>query len=89
MLDKQSTLLLRQLLDTVSETEMMIEQYRQQICSDPEFAPYTAFCRIDSDGRERICSHDIQNFLHSNNLAGISVGECAGIIKNFDTDKDN
>ena len=88
MLEKSTTLLLRQLLDTISETEMIIEQHRQSLCFNLSFQPYSAFCRIDSAGKERICSHDIQAFLHEHNLTGTSIGECAHVVKTFDQDCD-
>ena len=54
MLSSHSSYLLRQLLDMISETEIVIEQHRQTLANDPSFSPYTAFCRLDRSGRERI-----------------------------------
>ena len=84
MLEKATTLLLRQLLDTISETEMIIEQQRQSLCSDLHFQPYSAFCRIDSYGREVVSANDIKDFIHQHNFCGTSIGECGQIVKTFD-----
>ena len=37
MLDKETSHLLKQLFDTVSEIEMIIEHHRQTICADKRF----------------------------------------------------
>lgn len=39
--------LLKNLLVYTAQQEVAIERQRQQICSMPEFEPYTAFRRID------------------------------------------
>ena len=47
MLSFGTTCLLKTALETISETEMVVEDCRQALCREPNFAPYSAFCRID------------------------------------------
>ena len=72
----------------MSESEMIIETMRQNLCRDPAFSPYSAFCRIDRLAHERVCSHDISHFLRENGITGISPSDCAAMIKFFDSDQD-
>ena len=47
MLGHESTRLLKTILETISEVEIMVEGHRQALCSIADFAPYSAFCRVD------------------------------------------
>ena len=88
MLEKQTTFALKQLLDTVSECEMLVERHRQELCTDGQFETYTAFCRLDYGNVQLINSHNLAQFFKENRVTGISVGECARVIRQFDSDKD-
>jgi len=88
MLGPQSTHLLRQILETISETEIIIESHRQSVCSLPSFAPYSAFCRLDRSAAESLSSQDIYGFLKENGAIGIGVGDCAKLLRFFDSDED-
>lgn len=87
-MDKNTIHLLKMLLDTISETEMVIDQHRYDLCHNPQFAPYTAFCRLDQQNREHIGAHDMQNYFKQNGLSGIDIGECGRVIRTFDKDQD-
>jgi len=88
MLQKQTTHLFKQLLDTISETEIVIEQQRHSLCHIAHFQPYSAFCRLDYQNRERISSHDLLQFFREQRISGISIGECARVVRCFDRDGD-
>lgn len=72
----------------ICESEIIIETQRQNLCRDPAFSPYSAFCRIDKLAHERVCSHDISSFLKANGCTGIAPSDCAFLIKFFDSDAD-
>jgi hypothetical protein len=59
MLSYETTRLLKTLLETISESEIIIERQRQNLCQNPKFAPYSAFCRIDRRARESIEPIDV------------------------------
>ncbi len=86
MLGQQSEHNLKQILDIICETEMVIESHRQSICRDSKFSPYSAFCRIDRLALEQISSQDLLSFFKENGAIGVGVGDCAKLIRFFDDD---
>jgi hypothetical protein len=80
MLDTAGRHSLKQLLDTVSETEMIIDDQRFELNKNPHFAPLTAFRRLDRLNRNKISSQDLQAFLQQHGHHGISIGECGKVI---------
>lgn len=52
MLGHDTTRLLKTCLETISETEIVVEGHRQVLSRMPDFAPYSAFCRIDRNAQE-------------------------------------
>ena len=88
MLDIHGRQSLKQLLDTVSETEMIIDDQRYELNRNPHFAPLTAFHRIDRMNRNGISSSDLQAFFQQNGHHGISIGECGKVIQTFDRNQD-
>ncbi|CDW85220.1 ef hand family protein [Stylonychia lemnae] len=53
-----------EILLTVAEDEIIIEQQRQMLAGLKEFEPYSAFTRIDRDGKGFIVSRDLQHFIN-------------------------
>lgn len=88
MLSTDSSYLLKQVLDMVSETEIVIESLRQQLAHDNTFSPYTAFCRLDRSARERINAADLIRFLKEIGIMGVGIGDCSKLLKFFDCDTD-
>jgi Ca2+-binding EF-hand superfamily protein len=87
MLSYETTRLLKTLLETISESEMIIERQRQTLCQHPKFAPYSAFCRIDRRARESLEPVDIQAYVQSNGSPS-SIPECSKLVRYFDSDGD-
>ena len=87
MLGYDTTRLLKTVLETISETEMVVETHRSNICSDPSFAPYSAFCRLDRAAQECLNSKDIMAFMQDNS-ANVTIGDCARLVNFFDSDED-
>lgn len=87
MLSFETTRILKNLLETICETEMIIERQRQTLGEHIKFAPYSAFCRIDRRARECLEAPDIQAYLESNGSRR-TVAECAKLIRYFDSDND-
>ena len=88
MLSTDSSYLLKQVLDVVSETEIVIESLRQQLAHEKTFSPYTAFCRLDKSARERINAVDLLCFLKETGIIGVGIGDCSKLLKFFDCDHD-
>lgn len=72
----------------ISETEIVIEQHRQTLAKDPSFSPYSAFCRLDRSGRERIDAQDFVKFLKERSILGVGIGDCSKLLRFFDSRKD-
>ena len=88
MLGYESERRLIELLLTVKDGEQRIESARQRLCLDRDFAPYSAFQRIDRDANEFITAYEIQNFLRDNREYSFSLRECEKLVKFFDSDED-
>jgi len=50
---------LGELLLTIAEDELIIEQQRQMLASLKEFEPYSAFTRLDRENKGHITGKDI------------------------------
>lgn len=87
MLSFETTRVLKNLLETICETEMIIERQRQTLCENSKFAPYSAFCRIDRRARECLEAPDILAYLESNGSRK-TIAECAKLVRYFDSDND-
>ena len=87
MLGYATTCLLKSALETISETEMIVEDCRQALCREPSFAPYSAFCRIDRGAQECIDARAIAAFLNDNSVHA-GIGDCARLLRFFDSDED-
>ena len=87
MLGHESTRLLKTIMETISEVEIIVEGQRQALCSISNFAPYSAFCRIDRGAQECIDAKAVLEFLRANSAAA-GIGDCARLVKFFDSDED-
>ena len=87
MLGHDTTRLLKTCLETISETEIVVESQRQALCHLPDFAPYSAFCRVDRTAQECLDARAILDFLKENSAAA-NIGDCARLVKFFDSDED-
>lgn len=87
MLGPESTRLLKTIMETISEVEMVVECQRQALSSIPSFAPYSAFCRIDRDAQECLDAKAIHTFLKENG-SNCNIGDCARLVRFFDSDED-
>lgn len=54
---------LGELLLTIAEDELIIEQQRQMLANLKEFEPYSAFTRLDREHKGNIDGRDIQLFI--------------------------
>ena len=57
---------LKTLLVAIGEGEQILEKSRQRLCEIRDFAPDSAFQRLDRDGNYYISSYEILNFLRDN-----------------------
>lgn len=87
MLGHDSTRILKTILETISEVEILVEGHRQSLCSIPDFAPYSAFCRVDRGAQESIDARAVLEFLRQNSAAA-NIGDCARLVRFFDSDED-
>ena len=87
MLGRETTRLLKTVLETISECEITIEGQRQVLCAVPSFSPYSAFARIDRGAQECIDSRAIAQFIKDTGNPS-NIGDSAGLVKFFDSDED-
>lgn len=87
MLGTYSARMLKDIIETISEIEMICEGERQNICRMVDFAPYSAFCRVDRNAMECIDSFAISKFLQDNGCNG-TIGDCAKLVRFYDSDGD-
>lgn len=88
MLGYESERRLKNFLMAISDGETILERTRQAICEIRDFAPHSAFQRLDRDGNDHISSYEILNYLRDNNIFGYSEAECYRLVKFFDSDED-
>jgi len=88
MLSYETERRLKSLLQATGEGEQQLESLRQRLCSIPDFAPFSAFQRVDRDAKDFVNSSDILAFLRHNNVFGITEAESYRLVKFFDSDED-
>jgi hypothetical protein len=88
MLDRPTQHMLKQLLDTISETETILEQQRLSVCADPEFSPMTTFRRLDLQNQDRVSAYDLVQFFREHRLPSVTLGDCSRVIKTYSRNKD-
>lgn len=80
---------LKSFLDVIKDGESYQEIKRQRLCSIRDFAPYSAFMRLDRDANKSISSREVLNFLRDNREYTFSEKDCLLLIKYFDSDNDD
>lgn len=79
---------LKNLLVAVGDGERTLESLRQRLCQIRDFAPHSAFQRIDRDASGRISSCELLNFLRDHHSHAAGESECFQLVKFFDSDSD-
>lgn len=88
MLSFETERRLKNYLAAVAEGESILERLRQRLCEIRDFAPYTAFQRLDKNAFEYLSAIDIQNFLRDNHVHTVTEHECQRLVRYFDSDED-
>jgi hypothetical protein len=88
MLGHESEYKLKTLLVAVGDNERVSETLRQRLCNIRDFAPHSAFQRIDRDACGRIKSHDLINYLRDHHNHSATESETYQLVKFFDSDND-
>ena len=79
---------LKELLVAVGDGERGLEAARQRLCNIRDFAPHSAFQRLDRDCNAYVSSFELSNFLRDQRSFGITEGECYRLVRFFDSDED-
>jgi len=88
MLGYESENKLKNLLVAVGDGERGLECARQRLCSIRDFAPHSAFQRVDRDENGYISSYELLNFLRDHRNFGTTESETYRLVKFFDSDED-
>ena len=88
MLGYESERRLKNFLVAVADGETALERARQILCEIRDFAPHSAFQRLDRDGNNHISSYEILNFLRDNNVYSATESQIQRLVRFFDTDED-
>ena len=89
MLGYESERRLKNFLVAIGDGERGLEAARQRLCNIRDFAPHSAFERLDRDLSASITSHEIINFLRDNSVFHVSESEAFSLIQFFDSDGNN
>lgn len=79
---------LKNLLIIVGEGERELECLRQRLCQIKDFAPHSAFQRIDRNACGKISACDLLNYLRDHHSHQASEAELFHIVHFFDSDND-
>lgn len=85
MLGYESERRLKNLLVAIGDGERDLEGARQRLCSIRDFAPHSAFQRLDRDYSTQISSHEIVNFLRDNSVYHVLESEAYNLVQFFDS----
>jgi len=88
MLGYESENRLKNLLVAVGDGERQLESLRQRLCQIRDFAPHSAFQRIDRDARGRFGSFELLAFLKDHHNHTTSESELYQLVRFFDSDED-
>ena len=88
MLGYASEQRLKNLLVAVGDGERDLENARARLCMIRDFAPNSAFQRLDRDYSGAITSREICNFLRDNNVYHVSESEAYTLVQFFDSNGD-
>lgn len=72
----------------MGEGEGLLENLRQRLCAIRDFAPHSAFQRMDRDGSNRVNQNELVDFLREHHNFTSSEAECYQLVKFFDSDND-
>ena len=85
MLGYESEHRLKNFLVAIGDGEQGLEAARQRLCRISDFAPHSAFQRIDRNASAIVGSTEVQNFLRDKGSFGVSEHECYRLLKFFDS----
>ena len=88
MLGYESERRLKNFLVAVGDGERELEFARSRLCSISDFAPHSAFQRLDRDYSNSISSREIVNFLRDNSVYHVSDSEAYILCQFFDSNGD-
>jgi Ca2+-binding EF-hand superfamily protein len=88
MLGYESENRLKNLLVAVGDGERSLENLRQRLCQIRDFAPHSAFQRIDRDASGRINSFELLSFFKDHHNHTTSESELHQLVRFFDSDED-
>ena len=86
MLGYESERRLKDFFVAVGDGERSLEAARARLCSINDFAPRSAFERMDRNMSGSLSSGEICNFLRDNGVYHISDSEASSLIEFFDSD---
>ena len=86
MLGYESERRLTNLCVAVGDGERDLEGARQRLCSIRDFAPHSAFERVDRDCSGSVSSVELINFLRDNSVYHVAEGEAFNLVSFFDSD---
>ena len=89
MLGYESERRLKNLLVAVGDGERDLEAARQRLCNIRDFAPHSAFERLDRDFSGFLSPNEIVNYLRDNSVYHVSPDEAFELIRFFDSDGNN
>ena len=85
MLGYESERRLKNILVCLGEGERDLEIARQRLCAIPDFAPHSAFERVDRDCNSLVLSTEIVAFLRDNACYHVSESEAFSLVCFFDS----
>ena len=85
MLGYESERRLKNFLVAVGDGERDLELARQRLSNIPDFAPHSAFQRIDRDYTLQITSRELANFLRDNGIYHVMDSELHTLVCFFDS----
>ena len=87
MLGYESESRLKNLLVAVGDGERQLEAARQRLCSIRDFAPHSAFQRLDRDSSNYVTASELIAFLRDHRNFSASETECYRVVKFFESDE--
>lgn len=88
MLGYESESKLKNLLVAVGDGERGLEAARQRLCTIRDFAPHSAFQRLDRDSINRLSACDLLNYMRDHRNFSVNETECHRLVKFFDSNDD-
>ena len=85
MLGYESERRLKNFLVAVGDGERKLEGARSRLCSIRDFAPHSAFQRMDRDYSGSVTSREVTNFLRDNSVYHVSESEAYTLVQFFDS----